>query len=140
MRSSVWGAGLAFVLLVAGAAGWWQTGARWRGPLYCFEQAGLVWGLSPIPAGVAASCPESRTVRAEVRAGRARLEQFTLPGWAPDTLMRPLLAGGFTVLRALPDDGVQVEAILTRGQERVLYTAAHQGEGTFVTLSRVGRD
>ncbi|GGR80611.1 hypothetical protein [Deinococcus sedimenti] len=130
----------AFILLVVvGVTAWWQTGSRWRGDQYCFTQPGRVWGTAPMPAGATPSCPASQGVRREVRRGETRVEQFTLSTWQPRALQDALVAEGFTVTRARPDDGIQVEAMLTRAGETVLYTAAHQGEGTFVTLSSSGQ-
>lgn len=126
---------VAALAVLAGAAGWWQSGARWRGELYCFAQPGQVWEMGAVPAGAAPGCPDSRSVRAEVRAGQTRVEQFTFPDWQPGAVLDVLKAGGFTQLTARPDDGVQFEVVLTRGRERVLYLAAHQGAGTLVTLS-----
>ncbi|GAA5448306.1 hypothetical protein Ddep01_02070 [Deinococcus depolymerans] len=133
LKGVVWVVAALALLVCAGA--WWQSGARWRGDLYCFEQPGRVWGLAAVPAGGTPICPESRTVRAEVRAGQTRVEQFTFPGWQPEAVLNVLKAGGFTQLTARPDDGVQLEVVLTRGRERVMYLAAHQGPGTFVTVS-----
>lgn len=132
---------VAAVLALCAAAGgvvWWQGESRWRGELYCFADPARVWGVAPRPPGVTPSCPASRGVRREVRSGQTRVEQFTLPGWAPQQVRELLTAQGFVVAHALPDDGIQVEAVLTRAGETVLYTAAHQGEGTFVTLSSPG--
>ncbi|WP_107136795.1 hypothetical protein [Deinococcus arcticus] len=122
----------AVLLVLAGAAAWWQGGARWRSALYCFEEPGQVWGLAPLPAGATPACPESRTVRAEVRAGQTRIEQYLFADWQPETVLKRLERGGFARLTTRPDDGIQFEAVLTRGRERVLYIAEHRGAGTLV--------
>jgi hypothetical protein len=137
MRFSVVAAALA-ILAVLGGVIWWQSGSRWRGELYCFADPALVWGVADRPADLIPSCPPSRGVRREVRSGQTRVEQFTLPRWDPVLVRDLLTARGFAVAHALPDDGIQAEAVLTRAGETVLYTAAHQGQGTFVTLSSPG--
>ncbi|MBZ9749626.1 hypothetical protein K7W42_01985 [Deinococcus sp. HMF7604] len=133
MKSRILGPLLTLMVLLAGAA-WWQSGARWRGALYCAEQPGQVWGVAPIPAGATLLCPESSSVRAEVRRGDTRIEQYLFADWQPETLLRLLEAEGFTRLSTRPDDGIQFEAVLTSGRERVLYIAEHRGEGTLVNL------
>ncbi|GGK92163.1 hypothetical protein GCM10010844_08290 [Deinococcus radiotolerans] len=117
---------------------WWQGGARWRGELYCFADPARVWGTAALPVGATPSCPASQGVRREVRSGQTRVEQFTLARWEPRAIRDLLTAQGFAVTHELPDDGVQAEAVLTRQGETVLHTAAHQGAGTFVTLSSPG--
>ncbi|MBZ9714609.1 hypothetical protein [Deinococcus multiflagellatus] len=123
---------LVALLLVCAGAVWWASGARWRGALYCFEQPGQVWGVAPMPAGATPTCPESRSVRAEVRAGQTRLEQYLFSDWQPEAVLKRLEDAGFARLTTRPDDGVQLEVVLTRGQERVLYIAEHRGAGTLV--------
>ncbi|GAA5435824.1 hypothetical protein M8445_11480 [Deinococcus aquaticus] len=135
MRGVVWV--VAALVLLAGAGAWWQSGARWRGDLYCFEQPGRVWGLAAVPAGGTPTCPESRTVRAEIRSGNTRLEQFAFPQWQPDAVLDVLRAGGFTRFTERPDDGIQREIVLLRGQERLTFIAEHQGAGMLVHLSGV---
>ncbi|WP_119672940.1 hypothetical protein [Deinococcus sp. RM] len=126
------------VLAVLGGVVWWQSGARWRGELYCFADPARVWGVAERPADLTPSCPSSQGVRREVRSGQTHVEQFTLARWDPALVRDLLTARGYAVAHALPDDGIQVEAVLTRAGETVLFTAAHQGAGTFVTLSSPG--
>ncbi|WP_221088418.1 hypothetical protein [Deinococcus aquaedulcis] len=123
---------VALLAVLLGTAAWWQSGARWRGALYCFERPGQVWGLSPLPAGATPTCPESRTVRAEIRAGQTRLEQYLFSDWQPEAVLKRLEDAGFSRLTTRPDDGIQFEVVLTRGRERVLYIAEHRGAGTLV--------
>lgn len=138
MRAPALTAAVLALCAAAGGAAWWQGGARWRGDLYCFADATQVWGVAARPADATPLCPASQSVRREVRSGQTRVEQFTLPRWDPQALRELLTAQGYAVTHALPDDGIQVEAVLSRAGETVLYTAAHQGEGTFVTLSSPG--
>ena len=58
-----WPALALLAALLVGLGAWQARESRWRGPLYCIEQPGRVWGLAPVPAGVTPTCPQSRSYR-----------------------------------------------------------------------------
>lgn len=127
---------LAALVLAAGLGVWQAREARWRGPLYCIETPGRVWGELPLPRGATPACPESRSYRQEVRGGFSRVEQYRLGGWQPEVLVRPLVAAGYTLHPEVPDDGTQFAAFLRRGGELMQYVADRQpGGSTLITLS-----
>ncbi|GMA14446.1 hypothetical protein E5F05_09540 [Deinococcus metallilatus] len=127
---------LPVLVLLAALAVWGLREARWRGPLYCIEQAGQVWGLAPVPAAATPTCPESRSYRQEVREGFARVEQYTLPGWHPRALLPAFQAAGFVPEGGVEDDGDEFAVFLGRAGERVQYVADRQPDGrTLITLS-----
>lgn len=127
---------LALLALLAALAVWNSREARWRGPLYCIEQPGRVWGLAPLPLQATPTCPESLSYRQEVREGFARVEQYRLPGWQPRALLPGLLAAGFVPQGGVEDDGDEFAVFLIRADERVQYVADLQpGRETLITLS-----
>lgn len=125
--------------LTVGLGVWWASESRWRGPLYCIEQPGQVWGLSPLPAGTTPGCPQSRSYRQEVREGFARVEQYTLAGWRPRALLPALQRAGF--VPAGQADGIYADEdeyadFLRRGGEQLQYVAERlPGAVTRITLS-----
>ncbi|MBB5235285.1 hypothetical protein [Deinococcus budaensis] len=132
----------ALALLAALSLGlgvWWASESRWRGPLYCIEQPGRVWGLSPLPAEFTPTCPQSRSYRREVREGSARVEQYTLAGWRPRALFPALQAAGFVSEggeNGIYADEDEYADFLRRGGEQLQYVAERlPGEVTRVTLS-----
>lgn len=125
-------------LLTAGMSFWLAREARWKQPLYCIQVKGQVWGTVPVPAGATPACPESQTVREEVRRGESRLEQYELRGWQPAPVLDALVAGGFSVVSRIPDDGIQEAAVLARGNERLTYVADRMGEDTLVSITARG--
>ncbi|WP_240730831.1 hypothetical protein [Deinococcus sp. S9] len=125
----------ALLLLAALAMGWLRE-ARWRGPLYCIEQAGQVWSLGPVPSGAMPTCPQSLSYRQEVREGFARVEQYTLSGWQPRALLPAFEAAGFLPEGGVEDDGNEFAVFLRRGGEQVQYVADRQpDQTTLITLS-----
>lgn len=107
-------------------------------PLYCFADPAQVWGMSPLPADAQPECPDSDTVRSEVRSGKTRIEQFALPAGQPETILKLMQGAGYAVVSRKPDDGIQLEAILRKGGDQVMYFAEHQPGRTFVTLTGYG--
>lgn len=107
-------------------------------PLYCMAEQGQVWGVAPLPAGAQPECPDSDTVRAEVRSGQTRVEQFALPADQAETVLKLMQGAGYAVVSRKPDDGIQLEAILKKGDDQVMYFAEHQPGRTFVTLTGFG--
>lgn len=109
---------------------------------YCIQTPGKVWGVAPLPAGATATCPESPTVREEVRSGSTRLEQYELSGWQPEPVLRALQAGGFRILSRVPDDGIQDAAVLIRQagsqDEQVTYVADRMNGNTLVSITARG--
>ena len=128
---------LAAALLLLGGV-WFARESRWQRPLYCFERPGQVWGVAAQPEHAVPTCPESDTVRGEVRRGQTRIEQFTLPAGQPETLLRLMQSAGYAVVSRKPDDGIQLEVILRKGGDQVMYFAEHHPESTFVTLTGFG--
>ena len=123
----------ALLLILAG--GWFLLREqRWQGDLYCFDQPGTIWGLAEIPAGVTPECPSSDSYRQDIRQGLGRVEQFRLPGWQPKALLETWTAAGY-----LPqtDDLMSNDysAFLSRGAERIQYSAVRQGSETLITVS-----
>ena len=110
---------------------------------YCIQTPGKVWGVAPLPAGATATCPESPTVREEVRSGSTRLEQYELSGWQPEPVLRALQAGGFRILSRVPDDGIQDAAVLIRQagsqDEQVTYVADRMNGNTLVSITARGK-
>ena len=98
--------------------------------------------MAPLPAGATATCPESPTVREEVRSGSTRLEQYELSGWQPEPVLRALQAGGFRILSRVPDDGIQDAAVLIRQagsqDEQVTYVADRMNGNTLVSITARG--
>ncbi|MFC4637168.1 hypothetical protein [Deinococcus hohokamensis] len=135
-RLALLGGGL--LALVAGAGLWQSREARWQGPLYCLQAPGQVWAAAPVPSGVTPVCPASHTVRAEVRRGETRIEQYELPGWQPAPVLGALTAAGYRVVSRIPDDGVQEAAVLSRGRERLTYVADRMNGQTLVSLTTRG--
>lgn len=132
----------ALALLAAlglGLGTWQARESRWRGPLYCIEQPGRVWGLAPLPAGARPTCPQSRSYRREVREGFARVEQYTLAGWRPRALLAPLQQAGFVPegqQGGIYADEDEYADFLRRGGEQLQYVAERlPGEVTRITLS-----
>lgn len=107
-------------------------------PLYCFADPAQVWGMSPLPADAQPECPDSNTVRGEVRSGKTRIEQFALPSDQAETVLKLMQGAGYAVVSRKPDDGIQLEAILRKGGDQVMYFAEHQPGRTFVTLTGYG--
>ena len=107
-------------------------------PLYCFADPAQVWGVSPLPADAQPECPDSDTVRGEVRSGKTRIEQFALPADQAETVLKLMQGAGYAVVSRKPDDGIQLEAILRKGGDQVMYFAEHQPGRTFVTLTGYG--
>ncbi|AXG97896.1 hypothetical protein DVJ83_00490 [Deinococcus wulumuqiensis] len=108
-------------------------------PLYCFADPAQVWGVSPLPADAQPECPDSDTVRGEVRSGKTRIEQFALPANQAETILKLMQGAGYAVVSRKPDDGIQLEAILRKGGDQVMYFAEHQPGRTFVTLTGTGQ-
>lgn len=127
---------VAALLLAVGV--WFARESRWQRPLYCFAVPGQVWGVAPQPAAAQPTCPDSNTVRSEVRRGETRIEQFTLPAGETETLLRLMQNAGYAVVSRKPDDGIQLEAILRKGDDQVMYFAEHHPGSTFVTLTGFG--
>lgn len=134
-----WPVLLVVLALLAGVGVWQSRESRWRGPLYCIEESGRVWGVSPLPAGATPACPESRSYREEVRSGYARVEQYVLPGWRPRVLIPALEVGGYVPQggpEGLYRDDDEFAALLGRGTEQIQYVAERlPGPQTRVTLS-----
>ena len=107
-------------------------------PLYCFADPAQVWGMSPLPADAQPECPDSDTVRGEVRSGKTRIEQFALPADQAETVLKLMQGAGYAVVSRKPDDGIQLEAILRKGGDQLMYFAEHQPGRTFVTLTGYG--
>lgn len=99
---------------------------------------GQVWGVASLPADAQPECPDSDTVRAEVRSGQTHIEQFALPADQAETVLKLMQSAGYAVVSRKPDDGIQLEAILKKGNEQVMYFAEHQPGRTFVTLTGYG--
>ena len=133
-----WPALLVLAVLAGALALWTARESRWRSPLYCFADPAQVWSVAPRPAAAQPECPASDTVRGEVRSGQTRIEQFTLPAGQPETLLRLMQGAGYAVVSRKPDDGIQLEAILKKGDDQVMYFAEHQPGRTFVTLTGFG--
>lgn len=129
---------LLLAALLGTLAFWSVRESRWRSPLYCLAAPGQVWGTAPLPAAAEPTCPDSNTVRAEVRRGQTRTEQFILPPDQPETLLRLMQGAGYAVVSRHPDDGIQLEAVLQKGPDQVAYFAEHQPGRTFVTLTGFG--
>jgi len=134
-----WAALALLAALAVGLVAWQARESRWRGPLYCIEQPGRVWGLAPVPAAATPGCPQSRSYRREVRESFARVEQYTLAGWRPRALLPALQAAGF--VSQGQENGVYADEdefadFLRRGREQLQYVAERlPGEVTRVTLS-----
>lgn len=130
--------GVAAALLgLLGLGGWWSAGERrWQGDLFCIGRPGTLWnGLAPLPPGLTPECPTySRTYRAEVRRGEARVEMYRLPGWQPKVLLDPFKRAGY---RQLTDDPLpgNYGAFLDRGGNVLQYLATREGETTLITIS-----
>ncbi|MFC4425785.1 hypothetical protein [Deinococcus navajonensis] len=139
MRRPHWALlGASLLLLLTGGGLWQVREARWRGPLYCVQTPGQVWGAAPVPRGATPVCPASQTVRTEVRRGETRIEQYELPGWQPTPVLKALQANGYAVVSRIPDDGIQEAAVLSRGAERLTYVADRMNGNTLVSLSTRG--
>lgn len=138
MRSPLFPALLAVAVLLVLGGLWLARESRWQRPLYCFADPAQVWGVSPLPADAQPECPDSDTVRGEVRSGKTRIEQFALPAGQPETVLKLMQGAGYAVVSRKPDDGIQLEAILRKGGDQVMYFAEHQPGRTFVTLTGYG--
>lgn len=116
--------------------------ARDSSATYCIQTPGQVWGVAPLPAAATATCPESPTVREEVRSGTTRLEQYELSGWQPEPVLRALQDGGFRILSRIPDDGIQDAAVLIRESgghdEQLTYVADRMNGNTLVSITARG--
>lgn len=139
MRSPLFPALLALAALLLLGGGWFARESRWRSPLYCFADPAQVWGVAARPGSAQPECPDSRTVRGEVRSGQTRIEQFALPAGQPETLLRLMQGAGYAVVSRKPDDGIQLEAVLRKDDDQVMYFAEHQPGRTFVTLTGAGK-
>jgi len=124
------------VLILAGLGSWWTSDRRWSGPLYCIEKPGTLWnGLSPLPAGYAPECPESRSYRQEVRSGLSRVEQYRVDGWHPKVLLDVMKQAGYRQTTDDPINSGNYAAFLTGQNGTVQYLASLHDEQTVVTLS-----
>lgn len=124
-------------LLGVGLGLWYARNIPSRGPLYCIEQPGTLWnGVAPLPPGLQPECPQSRSYRAEVRAGQSRVEQYRVPGWQPRVLMSALKQGGYLQITDDPIGPGNYAAFLGRaGVPELQYLANQEGETTLITLS-----
>ncbi|GHF58350.1 hypothetical protein [Deinococcus metalli] len=127
----------ATALTAALSAAWWQAVGRWSMPLYCIQQRGTVWGgLFETPAGLTPVCPTASTYRTEVRTGQSRVEQYTLPTWAPDALLTPLTRAGYVLREDEIRGPGHYSAFLGRTvPAELFYTAVRDGSGTLITIS-----
>lgn len=127
-------------VVLAGLLGlgvWWFTvERRWQSDLFCVERPGTLWsGLAPLPEGLTPECPTySRTYRAEVRRGEARVEQYRLPGWQPKVLLDRFKQAGY---RQVTDDPLpdNYSAFLDKSGNLLQYHATREGDTTLITLS-----
>ncbi|MVN88918.1 hypothetical protein GO986_19435 [Deinococcus sp. HMF7620] len=122
--------------------GWWLADTlRWRSPLYCIERPGTLWnGLTPLPAGLTPTCPNSASYRQEVRAGESRVEQYLVPGWQPLAAAQGLREKGYVLL----DDELMAPDHYSAFMGKTLpaelhYTAVKQGDQTLITISGLPR-
>lgn len=139
MFARFWPVLLLLAALLGTLAFWTVRESRWNSPLYCFADPAQVWGVSPLPADAQPECPDSDTVRGEVRSGQTRIEQFALPANQPETILKLMQGAGYAVVSRKPDDGIQLEAVLRKGNDQVMYFAEHQPGRTFVTLTGTGQ-
>lgn len=111
--------------------------ARWRGPLYCIERAGQLWGgqAGALPPGFRPQCPATASYRAEVRLGETRVEQYAAAGWQPRALIPALRAAGWQQLSDEPVNAGTYVAFLERGGAQLQYLADRTEAGTRITLS-----
>lgn len=125
------------VVVVAVALALLAREARWRGPLYCIERAGQLWGgqAGALPPGFSPQCPATASYRAEVRRGETRVEQYTAAGWQPRALLGALRGAGWTQLSDEPVSARTYVAFLERGGVQIQYLADRTGAGTLITLS-----
>ena len=133
MTRARWAAPALLTAVLAAALAAWLW-LRTPGPLYCFTDPGQIWGAAAIPPGVQPECPQSPSYRRELLSGAGRTEQFRLSGWQPRALLPTFQAQGF-VQRTddlLSDD---YSAFLTRGTERIQYSALRDGTETLITVS-----
>lgn len=138
MFARFWPVLLLLAALLGTLAFWTVRESRWNSPLYCRAAPGQVWGAAPLPAEAQPECPDSDTVRAEVRRGQTRIEQFALPANQAETILKLMQGAGYAVVSRKPDDGIQLEAILRKDNDQVTYFAEHQPGRTFVTLTGYG--
>ena len=110
---------------------------RWRSAFYCIERPGELWGgeAGPLPAGFTPGCSPSNSLRADVRRGAVRAEQYTAPGWRPRALEAALLGAGFALLDEEFVSPNLYEAFFRRGGKKLYYLASRQNGYTAFTLN-----
>ena len=131
-------AGALVLALVGMGLGVWLTrAAQASGPLYCIQQPGTLWsGVAPLPPSFQPECPQSRSYRAEVRAGQSRVEQYRVPGWQPRALIPVMQQGGYLEITDESIGPGTYAAFLGRsGLPEVQYVATLKGRTTLITLS-----
>lgn len=129
---------LSGIALLAGLVLLWGVREeRWRSPLYCIATPGTLWGgLAPLPDGLEARCPQSRSYRREVRAGLSRVEQYRVAGWQPRAVADLLKSAGYVLIEDELRGPDHYSAFLGRTLPAELhYTAVRDGDGTLITVS-----